>query len=210
MGYFPFFVDLTNRPGLIVGGGAVALRKVEKLLPYDPRLTVCGLTFLPELERLPGLKLVRGPFTPELLRGMSFVIAATGDHVLNHRISALCRRRGILINAVDDRDACSFLFPALVRRGDLSIGICTAGASPSFAAFLRIRIDAMLPEQTAPLLESLAALRETVQSVLPDESSRAAFFDQVITKSLAARRALSSSETDALLRQAAGEKEDVS
>lgn len=141
---------------------------------------------------------------------MSFVIAATGDHVLNHRISALCRRRGIPINAVDDRDACSFLFPALVRRGDLSIGICTAGASPSFAAFLRSRIDAMLPEQTAPLLESLAALRETVQSVLPDESSRAAFFDQVITKSLAARRALSSSETDALLRQAAGEKEEVS
>ena len=42
-----------------------------------------------------------------------------------------CRRRGILINAVDDRDACSFLFPALVRRGDLSIGICTAGSSPS-------------------------------------------------------------------------------
>ena len=54
MGYFPFFVDLTNRPALIVGGGAVALRKVEKLLPYGPRLTVCGLTFLPELERLPG------------------------------------------------------------------------------------------------------------------------------------------------------------
>ena len=210
MGYFPFFVDLTNRPGLIVGGGTVALRKIEKLLPYGPKLTVCSLAFLPELERLPGLKLVRSPFTPELLRGMSFVIAATGDHALNHRISALCRRRGILINAVDDRDACSFLFPALVRRGDLSIGICTAGSSPSFAAFLRQRIDAMLPEQTAPLLEILAALRDAAQSALPNEASRAVFFDRVIAQSLEAGRLLSSAETEALLRQAAGEKEDVS
>ena len=193
MGYFPFFVDLTNRPGLIVGGGTVALRKIEKLLPYGPKLTVCSLAFLPELERLPGLKLVRSPFTPELLRGMSFVIAATGDHALNHRISALCRRRGILINAVDDRDACSFLFPALVRRGDL-----------------RQRIDAMLPEQTAPLLEILAALRDAAQSALPNEASRAVFFDRVIAQSLEAGRLLSPAETEALLRQAAGEKEDVS
>ena len=72
MGYFPFFVDLTDRPCLVVGGGNIALRKVEKLLPYGPRLTVCGLTLRPELERIPGLRLIRGPFTPELLHGMSF------------------------------------------------------------------------------------------------------------------------------------------
>ena len=209
MGYFPFFVDLTDRPCLVVGGGNIALRKVEKLLPYGPRLTVCGLTLRPELERIPGLRLIRGPFTPELLHGMSFVIAATEDHSLNHRISEICQQRKILINVVDDREACTVLFPALVRRGELSIGICTAGASPSFAAGLRRHIDAALPEQTESLLKQLAALRETARDALTSEDERAAFFDRVIARSMETGRLLLADEIQELL-QAVADKEDVS
>lgn len=76
MAYFPFFVDVSGGDGLIVGGGRVALRKIEKLLPYEPRLTVCAKTFLPEIEAVPSLTLVRGPFQPSMVEGKLFVISA--------------------------------------------------------------------------------------------------------------------------------------
>ena len=137
MGYFPFFVDLEGQPGLIVGGGTVALRKADKLLPYGPHLTVVSPHILPELERIPGLTLSRREFSPADLDGMLFAIAATDDRGLNRRIAELCRERHIPVNAVDDREACSFLFPALVKRGDLSVGISTGGASPTAAIWLK-------------------------------------------------------------------------
>ena len=62
MAYFPFFVDLEGKRGLVVGGGTVALRKVEKLLPYGPRLTVVALEFRPEFRELQGVELLRRPF----------------------------------------------------------------------------------------------------------------------------------------------------
>lgn len=149
MAYFPFFVDLTGQRGLIAGGGTVALRKAEKLIPYGPALTVAAPDLLPGFEALPGLTLLRRPFTPRLLEGMRFVIAATGDPALNHRIAALCRERGVLVNVVDDRDWCTFLFPALVREGPLSVGISTGGASPTGAVWVKERLEGLLPRASA-------------------------------------------------------------
>lgn len=176
MAYFPFFMDVSSQNGLIVGGGAVALRKIQKLLPYGARLTVCAPELLPEIVRIPGLTLLRRSFDPSMLDGTDYVIAATDDAELNHHVSGLCQTRGIPVNAVDDRDACTFLFPALVKRGDLSIGISTGGASPSAAIYLKEQIGALLPENFGQLLEYLDGLRDSVKASLPNAQSRARFF----------------------------------
>ena len=94
---------------------------------------------LPEIENTPGLTLVRRVFTPSMLEGKRFVIAATDDPEANREIAALCRERGVLVNAVDDKEQCTFLFPALLKRGELTLGVSTAGASPSAAAWVRRR-----------------------------------------------------------------------
>ncbi len=101
MAYFPLFIDLNQKQGLVVGGGAVAARKIRTLLPYGPHLTVCAPSVLPELEALPGLTLRREPFSPALLEGAFFVIAATDDQELNSRIARLCRERNIPVNVAD-------------------------------------------------------------------------------------------------------------
>ena len=176
MAYFPFFMDISGGDGLIVGGGRVALRKIEKLLPYEPRLTVCAKTFLPELEALSGLTLVRGPFTPALIEGKLFVISATNDNELNSEIAALCREKGVPVNVVDDREKCTFLFPALVKRGPLSIGISTGGASPSGAVYWKREIDRLIPQDAGELLDYLDGLREAVKEAVPDEKRRAEVF----------------------------------
>ena len=95
MAYFPFFMDIAGADGLVAGGGAVALRKVEKLLPYGPRLTVVAPDICPELEGVPGLALCRRAFRPGDIEGRAFVIAATGDREVNGALARLCRERSI-------------------------------------------------------------------------------------------------------------------
>ena len=175
MGYFPFFMDLEGREGLVVGGGAVALRKLQKLLPYGPRLTVAAPELLAEIEALPGLTRLRRSFAPAMLEGKGFVIAATDDREVNRGIAALCRERGIPVNAVDDKEQCTFLFPALVKRGDLTVGVSTAGASPSAAAWVGRRVSERLPEDFGELLDYLASLRPMVQKRVAEENRAAVF-----------------------------------
>lgn len=175
MGYFPFFVDLSGKEGLVVGGGMVALRKVEKLLPYGPHLTVVAPEPMPELEICPELTLLRQTFEPNLLAGKAFVIAATDDAAVNHTISVLCRERGIPVNVVDDPDACTFLFPALVKRGSLSVGISTAGASPTAAVWLKQQTETLLPERFEEILDYLSEVRPVVKAAVPEEGRSLVF-----------------------------------
>ena len=204
MAYFPFFVDLTGQRGLIAGGGTVALRKAEKLIPYGPALTVAAPDLLPGFEALPGLTLLRRPFTPRLREGMRFVIAANGDPALNHRIAALCRERGVLVNVVDDRDWCTFLFPALVREGPLSVGISTGGASPTGAVWVKERLEGLLPEGFGGLLEWLESVRTVVQEALPGPQSRGPVFARLFGEALELGRPLTGAELAAVLEQAGG------
>ena len=175
MGYFPFFMELEGREGLVVGGGAVAARKVQKLQLYGPRLTVAAPEILPEIAELPGVTLLRRAFAPGMLEGKCFVIAATDSREVNRGIAALCRERGIPVNAVDDKEACTFLFPALVKRGDLTVGVSTAGASPSAAAWVGRRVSERLPEDFGELLDYLASLRPMVQKRVAEENRAAVF-----------------------------------
>ena len=175
MAYFPFFMDLEGREGLVVGGGAVAARKIQKLLPYGPRLTVAAPELLPEIAALPGLTLLRRTFDPAMLEGKFFAVAASDSRKTNREIAALCRERGVLVNTVDDKAQCTFLFPALVKRGDLTIGVSTAGASPSAAAWVRRRAEEQIPEDFGELLAYLASLRPLVRERVPEEHRAGAF-----------------------------------
>ena len=204
MGYFPFFIELADQEGLIVGGGVTALRKLQKLLLYGPRLTVAAPEFCPEIQNTLGVTLLRQPFVDELLDGKSFVIAATDDPALNHRMSLLCGRRKIPVNVVDDKEACTFLFPALVKKGELSIGISTGGASPSAAIYLKERIEALVPDNIEELLEYLEAQRETARTFFAEESCRKAFLKELFLLCLQKERTLNQEETEQVLRNCAG------
>ena len=204
MAYFPFFVELDHQEGLIVGGSTVALRKIEKLLPYGPRLTVCAPGISPEIQAIPGLRLLRQAFAPELVEDKAFVIAATDDRELNHRISELCRARRIPVNVVDDRDYCSFLFPALVKRGSLSVGISTGGASPTGAIYLKERINALIPERFGEILACLDSAREPVKEALPDEAGRSRCFAALFAACMERGGPLNREETEIFLQQYQG------
>lgn len=198
MAYFPFFIDLTGKKGLIAGGGTVALRKVEKLLPYGPDLTVTAPQIHPELSSIPGLTLCMHPFCPEDLEGVFFVIAATDDRTLNHSIAALCRERSIPVNVVDDKEACTFLFPALVQKGALSVGISTGGASPTAAIWLKEQISDLLPHNLDAILAWLEEQRPVLKARFLDETERSHQFARLFAAAMEAGRPLNGQEQEAL------------
>lgn len=174
MAYFPFFMDIAGQPGLIIGGGIVALRKVEKLLPYGPSLTVVSPNFCPELAEMGNISRIFREFSPQDVENRTFVIAASDDRAVNRQAAELCRVRGIPVNAVDDREACTFLFPALVRRGELSVGISTGGASPTAAAYFKTQLQSLLSEHLDEMLDWLEAQRPAVKAAIHDPSKRSA------------------------------------
>lgn len=120
MAYFPFFVEMNGQRGLVAGGGTVALRKVEKLLPYGTQLTIAAPEISPALQALAAendLPVWQKKAAPEMVDGFDFVIAATDDPETNHALAARCREQKIPVNVVDDKDYCNFLFPSLVQSG---------------------------------------------------------------------------------------------
>lgn len=169
MAYFPFFVDIGGQKGLIVGGGKIALHKIQKLLPYGPILTVVAPEISVAMEQITlenDICVIKRSFEKSDLTGIYFVIAASDQANVNAEIGRLCKERGIFVNVVDNKKECSFLFPSLVKAGNLSIGISTEGTSPDVAAELRSRIASMIPADIDAILTYLGNLRPLQRRIL--------------------------------------------
>ena len=205
MTYFPLFVDLEGRRVLIVGGGKTALGKAKRLLAYGPSLTVIAPEVVPELERLPGISVTRRAFqTDDVNDDDVFVIAATDDRQINHEISVLCKKRRIPVNVVDTPEDCTFLFPCLVRRGPLSIGISTGGASPTGAIYIKNQINDRLPDTIGEILSWLDSQRQPIKERVSREETRKVIFQHLFARCLSLNRILTPEEAEHIIRAAEG------
>ena len=198
MPLFPIFLDLRGKKVLIVGGGHVALRKAERLAPYGASITAVAPEFAPGFAALGGVTALERRFQPGDVEGAALVIAATDDAELNAAVSELCAWEGIPVNVVDDLALCSFVFPALVRRGELSVGISTGGASPSAAQYVRRGVEQLVPEGFEGILDFLSAHRAAVKAALPPER-RAGAYAGLFERCMELGRALSEEEFEEYL-----------
>lgn len=198
------FINLENAPCLIVGGGVVAYRKAEKLLPYGAKITVVAPKIDVRFCEIDGITICKRAFEMSDLDGRRLVIAATDDEALNHEISAACKARAIPINVVDDKAACTFVFPALVKSGALSIGISTGGASPSAAVYVKNQIAASLPKSFDEILAYLDACRDDIKLRFANEAARSSIFAKLFDACMAKKRPLTAAEYGDILAQKTG------
>lgn len=179
MALFPFFVNIEGARGLIIGTGKHAEEKIQRLQPYGPCLTI-----IPE-----------GKFKESDLEPVpAFVIAAGDDREENHRISALCRERRIPVNVVDDQEYCDFIFPSLISHGNLSVGICTNGASPAAGVLLKRKIEEQIPENMEEILNFLQEVRPLIAKTLTDKKQRFTFYYELAEICMAENRVLKEEE----------------
>lgn len=160
MSYFPMFMELKDRPCLVVGGGKVARRKAEALRDYGARVTVTAPDVLPEIRAMEGVVCLEKYFGQDDLKGQVLVVAATDDPEQNHRISQACKEAGIPVNAVDQKEDCSFIFPAYLKEGEVVAAFSSGGQSPVIAQYLKEQMRPVLTPLLGELAEILACLRE--------------------------------------------------
>ena len=179
MALFPFFMNIEGKEGLVIGSGKHAQEKIERLEAYKP-----NLRNIPE-----------GEFKEEDLDTLpAFVIAAGEDTEENHRIARLCRNRRIPVNVVDDQEYCDFVFPSLITHGNLTVGICTNGASPASGVLLKRKFEEQIPDNMEEILDFLQKVRPEISKTLTDKKQRFKFYYKLSEMCMEQNRALTEEE----------------
>jgi uroporphyrin-III C-methyltransferase/precorrin-2 dehydrogenase/sirohydrochlorin ferrochelatase len=183
MSFYPVFLQLQGRRGVVVGGGAVAEQKVVGLLEAGARVTVVSpdLTWkLEDLAATGAIELRRRGYRRGDLAGAFLAIAATDDRRVNADVWAEAEQGGILLNAVDDLPHCSFIAPAVHRAGDIAVAVSTGGKSPALAVRLREQIGALIGREYAEFLDLLGELRPAVAARVPDHTVRTRLWYEIV------------------------------
>jgi len=166
MALFPIFLELAGRPCLVVGGGAVAVRKVQGLLQAEASVTVISPTLTGQLAGLlaaGGIEHRPRPYRDGDLGGFVVAFAATDDDAVNAAVAAEGRRAGVWVNSADDPAHCDFFLPSLLRRGRLTVAVGTGGGSPALARAVREALEAHLPPEYATLADVTIEVRDELR-----------------------------------------------
>jgi precorrin-2 dehydrogenase/sirohydrochlorin ferrochelatase len=160
--YYPIFLNVSGKKCVVVGGGQVALRKVQALLDAGADVQVISPDPCHELDRLAETEEItvqRKLYQPGDLRGALIVIAATDEHAVNLEVVKEAKGTGVLVNVVDDAANSDFIVPSCLRRGDVTIAVSTAGRSPALARKIRTRLEKDLGDEYAVLALLIGEVR---------------------------------------------------
>lgn len=185
MAYFPFMIELEDKNCLVAGGGSIAFHKVKILAEFGVHIRVVAPEICESMQMLEKgcdfpIELVEREFQDADIEGMDFVVAATDDKKLNYHISDLCRQKNILINAVDMKEACSFIFPAMIKEKDMIIAVSSGGQSPAAAAYVKKQIRRELPGYYGEMIEQLGGYRDFILEHVDTAKKRKEIFNQLL------------------------------
>ena len=183
MAKYPIFLELSGRRVVLIGAGAVAIRKAKTLLDAGARLVIIADAIDDALTALcqgTDAELIRSRYSKEYLGRAVLVIAATNNHQLNEQIYKDCQKLEILCNIVDEPELCDFLVPAVVRRGDLQIAISTEGNCPSYAGHIRKKLEQIFTDKHGEFLTELEGFRKRIIKELPDPADRKALLGKLV------------------------------
>ena len=178
--FYPMMVDLTGKPVVVVGGGTIALDKVELFLKFDAAITVVSPDLHPDLQAHLAAGRIRHVATPYRrgdLEGAAVAVAATDDRAANSRVAADARAAGVPVNVVDTPRECTFIVPSVVVRDDLVIAVSTGGASPALAKRVRRDLEARYGPAYGALVELLRQTRDHLMREGAPFADRQGFFE---------------------------------
>jgi uroporphyrin-III C-methyltransferase / precorrin-2 dehydrogenase / sirohydrochlorin ferrochelatase len=186
MNYFPLFADLHGRRVLVVGGGAVAERKVRLLVEAGASVRIVAPALTDWLAAHDALEIHRAAFDADHFDGVVLAIAATDDRAANEAVARIGRERNVLVNVVDVAELSSFIVPAIVDRSPLVIAISTGGVAPVLARLVRERLESLIDGSFGQLAGLLQRWRGRIKTGLPDVNARRRFYETVVRGQVAA------------------------
>lgn len=184
MAYFPFLIDIEGKKCVIVGGGSVAFRKAEMMISFGAEVMLVAPDICNRLELLDREKnkliICRRIFREDDLQEADIVIAATNDEEVNTYISGLCYERKILINVVDVKEECSFIFPAVIKRENMLIAVSSGGNSPAATTIIKKKIEENFPDYYGKMTKKLGNYREYIKKNVMDAKDRKALYYELV------------------------------
>jgi uroporphyrin-III C-methyltransferase/precorrin-2 dehydrogenase/sirohydrochlorin ferrochelatase len=185
MDYLPIFLDVRERPVVVIGGGAVAARKTELLLKAGATITVVAPALSEPMHELTALvarralRHVAARFEPYHLDGATLAVAATGLAEVNESVRRAGANRGIPVNVVDDPQRSTFILPAIVDRSPVIVAVGTNGSSPVLARQVRAELETLLPARLGELARFAGSRRRDVQTRL-EPARRRSFWERIL------------------------------
>jgi len=183
MNHLPLFLEIKDRPVLVVGGGEAAARRVETALKAGGRVTAVAIEAGPALKNIAkqdGVDLQEREFRPADLEGRVLVFVATEDEDLNGRVSALAQVAGIPVNVADRLSLCTFIMPAVIDRSPILVAVSSGGEAPILSRVLRARLETFVPAGLGRLARFAGAIRDRVQDAVPAGTGRRRFWEDFI------------------------------
>ena len=182
MAKYPIYLELSGRRAVVIGAGAVALRKVQALVEAGARVTVVAEHIPANVQEdlvLHKVEVVISSYSKNYLVGATLCIAATNDLLLNQRIYADCQALEVLCNVVDQPQLCDFFVPAVVKRGSLQIAIGTEGHCPAYAGHLRKKLEEIFTDAHGQFAEELEKVRRHIITEIPNPDQRKAILGEL-------------------------------
>lgn len=182
MDFLPVFLRLRQQRVLLIGGGTVALRKAQLLLRAHAELTVVASEICDELQSLLKAPHVghQRSYLDSDLDGITLVIAATDDALLNRRVSQAAHARKLPVNVVDQPALCSFIFPSIVDRSPLLVAVSSGGSAPVLTRLLRARLETLIPSTYGSLVDLMGRYRDSVKARILNTRLRMRFWEGVV------------------------------
>jgi len=181
--YYPVSLDMTDKRCVIIGGGAVAERKAERLIECNAQVVVVSRSLTPVLENRKkenAIEHIDADYEKKTLRRAFMVIGATDREDVNAQVSQDALSLGILVNIVDDPDRCNFILPSLLQQGDLSIAISTGGKSPALARKIREELQQQYGPEFKTLIGIMGSLRKKVLAQGHTSEANKAVFEALV------------------------------
>ena len=204
MSYFPFFKEIEGEKCLVIGGGKVAARKISRLKEFGVKIKVVAPSIVSDIEAMAqacdNISVERRIITPQDIENADFVIAAAGEEA-DKEAARLCKERSIPVNVVDNQELCDFIFPSIIRKGDMVAGFVTGGKSPHVAAKIRRDCEMNISDNIEDILDYLARIRKLAKDRISDERKRAAYIREVSEFCMKADRVCSNKEENAFLQK---------
>jgi siroheme synthase-like protein len=154
---------MTRRRCLVIGGGAVAERKVAALLEAGAEVTVLSPDVtenVAEWSKRNAIRLLPRRYRSGDLDGFELAFVATDDPQVNASVYREGRNRGVWVNSADDPARCDFILPSVLRRGELTVAISTSGSSPALARTIREELELYFTQEYESLAQLAAEVRD--------------------------------------------------
>lgn len=163
--YFPISYRIDDKSVLLIGGGSISDFKFQKIASFGPkRLRVIAKEFTKSFNKIenPSFEYIEKSFDFNDVEGFDIVIVAIDDANLQREIYNYCNSKKIICNCVDLIDCCDFIFPSIVKRGDINIAVNTNGLLPGFSAVMKTYLDKILPNNLENEFYKLVELRKNL------------------------------------------------